>query len=64
MPSQELLTLTQLTSTTVVNSEFGHDAVDNEETVVASGQLLDQAKDNVMLMLAVECSHSNDVVIG
>ena len=64
MPAKELLALAQLTSTTVVNSEFGHDAVDDEEAVVASGQLLDQAEDNVMLMLAVECSHSNDVVIG
>jgi len=41
MPSKELLTLTQFTSTTVVDSELCHDAVDDEEAVVSGCELLD-----------------------
>jgi len=63
MPSQKLLALAQLTSTTVVDSELGHDTVDNEKTVVAGSELLDQAEDNVVLMLAVEGSYGDDVVV-
>ena len=64
MPTKELLTLTQLTATTVVDSELGHDTVDNEEAVITGGELFDQAEDNVVLMLAVEGSHGDDVVVG
>jgi len=64
MPSQELLALAQLTSTTVVDSELGHDTVDNEEAVVTGGELLDQAEDDVVLMLTVEGSYGDDVVVG
>ena len=64
MPTKELLSLTQLASTTIVDSELCHDAVDNEESIVAGGELLDQAEDNVMLVLTVEGSHGDDVVVG
>jgi hypothetical protein len=61
---EKLLALTQLTTTAVVDSKLRHDAVDDEEAVVTGSELLDQAEDNVMLMLTVEGSYGDDVVVG
>jgi hypothetical protein len=58
-----LLTFIQLSSTSVVNSKEGHDAVDDEETVLVPDEELGNLVQKLHLMLGVDSTSVGDVVL-
>jgi hypothetical protein len=58
-----LLSLVQFSSTSVVNSKEGHDAVDNEETVLIPDEELGNLVQKLHLMLGVDSTSVGDVVL-
>jgi hypothetical protein len=58
-----LLTLIQFSSTSVVNSKEGHDAVDNKETVLIPDEELGNLVQKLHLMLGVDSTSVGDVVL-
>lgn len=59
-----LLTLAELTTADVVDAEEGHQAVDDEEAVLAGGELLGEVGEAFGLALAVGNTALDDVFVG
>ena len=56
-----LLTLIELTATDVVDTEQGHDAVDDEETVLVVHEILGNLVEKLHLMLRIDRTSISDV---
>lgn len=59
-----LLALAQLTAAGVVDAEESADAVDDEQAVLARGELLGDLQESVVLVLAVLGADVGDVLVG
>lgn len=64
MPAKKLLALTNLAPSRIVNSEFCHNGVDDDDAEVARGELLDQVEDYFVLVLGVDDTDVDYVVVG
>jgi len=58
-----LLALVQLASASVIDSEQGHDAVDDEETVLIADEELGDLVEELHLMLRVDGASICDIVL-
>lgn len=61
---QLLLALIQLTAASVVDSKEGHDAIDDEETILISHEELSNLVQELHLMLGVDSTSVSDIVLG
>lgn len=58
------LTFIQLAAAMEIVAEVGHDAVDDEKTVLPSREGLGQTTELIMLVFAVLCTNVEDVLVG
>ena len=59
-----LLTLVQLSPTSVVHSEEGHDAVDDQQTILVAYKILGDFVEKLHLMFGVDSASVGDVVLS
>lgn len=59
-----MLTLVELTTASIVNTEQCHDAVDDEQTVLVTDEELGDLVQKLHLMLRVDGTGVSDVVLG
>lgn len=59
-----LLTLTQLTTTSIVDSKQSHYAVNDEQAIVVTDEVLGDFVEKLHLMFGVDSASVCDVVLG
>jgi hypothetical protein len=59
-----LLTLVQFTSSSIVDTEESHDAVDDKKTIFVPHEEFSNFVQELHLMLRVDCASIGDVVLG
>jgi hypothetical protein len=59
-----LLTFVQLSSASVVNSEEGHDTVDDQQTILVAHEILGNFVEKLHLMFGVDSTSVGDVVLS
>jgi hypothetical protein len=64
MSSKKLLTFTEFSTTIIVDSELCHDGINDDNAEVTGGKLLNQVEDDFVLMLGIDDTDVDDIVIS